>query len=98
MSIRPGPAARCGVDAQAGTCRERSASSEAAVKRTVFISTAETLEQFGEMYRVHITDDVKPTGVFELELYDTRAVSVLVSIWSPCRRTPRLWSTDPPTA
>lgn len=66
------------TDAQAATCRERSASVRAPVRRTSFRSATGTVEQFGDLYRVHVPDGGAPVGVLELEFYEAHSVALLV--------------------
>lgn len=65
------------ADAQAATCRENATSSKAEIRKLSFNSALSSVEQFGDMYRVHVLDDAKPTGVFELEFYEARDITLL---------------------
>ena len=58
------------ADAGAVTLRERRKPSNAAIRNLVFSSSAGAVEQFNNMYRVHVVDDSKPVGTFQIELFN----------------------------
>jgi len=66
------------ADSQAVTLRESTTLVEANIKSTVFSSATGTVNQFGDMYQVSLTDDSMPTGIFELQLYNAQALTLLV--------------------
>lgn len=66
------------ADAGSVTLRERARSSQADIRRTTFTSATGTIEQFNDMYRVHVADGSQPTGVFEVELMRSQVLTLLV--------------------
>lgn len=66
------------IDSQATTCRENSSNAAAVVRSSSFNSVTGTIEQLNNLYRVHVLDDSKPVGVFELEFYDAQTITLLV--------------------
>jgi hypothetical protein len=48
------------------------AASNTAIRNLVFSSSAGAgaVEQFNNMYRVHVVDDSKPVGTFQIELFN----------------------------
>jgi len=65
-------------DSQAVTLRESTALVEANVKSTVFSSATGTVNQFNRMYQVSLTDGSTPTGVFEIQLFASQDITLLV--------------------
>lgn len=66
------------VDSQAATCRENSSNAAAVIRNISFNCVTGAIEQLNDLYRVHVLDDTKPVGIFELELYDVSDVTLLV--------------------
>lgn len=52
------------ADAGAVTLQERGGPSQAEIKSLLFSSSTGAIEQFNDMYRVHVVDGSKPVGTF----------------------------------
>jgi hypothetical protein len=66
------------ADAGAVTLRERGQPSSATVKSLQFATNTGAIEQFPGMYRVHVVDDSKPVGTFQIELFNPAELAVVV--------------------
>jgi hypothetical protein len=66
------------ADAQSATLKERKQPSEGIVRSTKFSSSGGTVQQFGDMYRVGMTDGGIPTGVFDLEFVTPTTLNLVV--------------------
>ena len=66
------------ADAGAVTLRERGQPSSATVKSLQFATDTGAIEQFTGMYRVHVVDDSKPVGTFQIELVNPAELAVVI--------------------
>jgi hypothetical protein len=66
------------ADAGAVTLRERQKPSNAAIKNLTFSSNTGAVEQFNNMYRVHVVDGSTPVGTFQIELFNPSELTLVV--------------------
>jgi hypothetical protein len=66
------------ADAGAVTLRERQKPSNAAIKNLTFSSNTGAIEQFNNMYRVHVVDGSTPVGTFQIELFNPSELTLVV--------------------
>lgn len=65
------------IDGGSATLRERNQAASIVVRSQRFTSSTGNPEQFGQTYRVHVTDGTKPSGTFDIELVSVSDLTFL---------------------